>query len=161
MKAHREGKITLRSYKVELTPLPKVDSKLILDTRKKLHYSRAVFARKLRLTKERWRNGSRGGRNRILRQRRSCCWCGGIRTRWRGWMRWRRGKRAFDCGRVISPQLPSSLTLISEAFRVVVVHPYRAQWPVPEEYSMLQSQQFRAQAPRCRLSIPIALACLS
>ena len=60
MKAHREGKITLRSYKVELTPLPKVNSKLIQDTRKKLHYSRAVFERKLRInerTLEKWEQG--------------------------------------------------------------------------------------------------------
>jgi len=35
MKSHRDGKITLRSYKVEVAPLPKVDSKLIRDTRKK------------------------------------------------------------------------------------------------------------------------------
>jgi putative transcriptional regulator len=34
MKSHREGKLTLRSYKVEVAPLPKVDSKLIRDTRK-------------------------------------------------------------------------------------------------------------------------------
>ena len=33
MEAHREGKITLRTYKVESAPLPKVDSKLIRDTR--------------------------------------------------------------------------------------------------------------------------------
>jgi putative transcriptional regulator len=60
MKAHRGGKITLRSYKVETAPLPKVDSKLIRDTRKKLHYSRAVFARKLRInerTLEKWEQG--------------------------------------------------------------------------------------------------------
>ncbi len=36
MKGHREGKITLRTYKVEAAPLPKVDSKLIRDTRKSL-----------------------------------------------------------------------------------------------------------------------------
>ena len=60
MKAHRDGKITLRSYKVEVAPLPKVDSKLIRDTRKKLHCSRAVFARKLRInerTLEKWEQG--------------------------------------------------------------------------------------------------------
>src|SRR5579863_3385465 len=60
MKAHREGKITLRSYKIEAAPLPKVDSKLIRDTRKKLHCSRAVFARKLRInerTLEKWEQG--------------------------------------------------------------------------------------------------------
>ncbi len=33
MKSHREGKLTLRSYKVEPAPLPEVDSKLIRDTR--------------------------------------------------------------------------------------------------------------------------------
>jgi putative transcriptional regulator len=49
MKSHREGKITLRTYNVEAAPLPKVDSKLIRDTRKRLHCSRAVFARKLRI----------------------------------------------------------------------------------------------------------------
>ena len=43
MKGHREGKITLRTYNVEAAPLPKVDSKLIRDTRKRLRCSRAVF----------------------------------------------------------------------------------------------------------------------
>jgi putative transcriptional regulator len=66
MKGHREGKITLRSYKVEPKPLPKVDSKFIRDTREKLHCSRAVFARKLRVnerTLEKWEQG-RGRPNR-------------------------------------------------------------------------------------------------
>jgi putative transcriptional regulator len=60
MKGHREGKLTLRSYKVESTPLPKVDSKLIRDTRNRLHCSRAIFARKLRInerTLEKWEQG--------------------------------------------------------------------------------------------------------
>jgi len=60
MKGHREAKITLRTYKVEASPLPKVDSKLILDTRKKLRCSRAVFARRLRInerTLEKWEQG--------------------------------------------------------------------------------------------------------
>jgi putative transcriptional regulator len=60
MKGHREGKLTLRSYKIDPTPLPKVDSKLIRDTRKKLRCSRAVFARKLRInerTLEKWEQG--------------------------------------------------------------------------------------------------------
>ena len=60
MKGHRERKITLRSYKIEASALPKVDSKLIRDTRKKLHCSRAVFARKLHLnerTLEKWEQG--------------------------------------------------------------------------------------------------------
>lgn len=49
MKSHREGKLTLRSYKVDAAPLPKIDSKLIRDTQKRLRCSRAVFARKLRM----------------------------------------------------------------------------------------------------------------
>jgi putative transcriptional regulator len=60
MKAQRAGKITLRSFKVESTPLPNVDSRLIRDTRKKLHCSRAVFARRLRInerTLEKWEQG--------------------------------------------------------------------------------------------------------
>ena len=60
MKSHREGKLTLRSYKVDAAPLPKVDSKLLRDTRKKLRCSRAVFARKLRInerTLEKWEQG--------------------------------------------------------------------------------------------------------
>ena len=60
MKEHREGKLTLRSYKVELVPLPRVDSKMLRDTRKKLRCSRAVFARKLRInerTLEKWEQG--------------------------------------------------------------------------------------------------------
>jgi putative transcriptional regulator len=60
MKGHREGKLTLRSYKVEPAPLPKVDPKLIRETRKKLRCSRAVFARKLRInerTLEKWEQG--------------------------------------------------------------------------------------------------------
>ena len=60
MKSHREGKLTLRNYKVEPETLPKVDSKLIKDTRKKLNCSRAVFARKLRInerTLEKWEQG--------------------------------------------------------------------------------------------------------
>ena len=60
MKSHREGKLTLHGYKVKPAPLPKVDSKLIRDTRKKLRCSRAVFARKLRInerTLEKWEQG--------------------------------------------------------------------------------------------------------
>src|SRR5215813_293643 len=60
MKSHREGKITLRTYKIESAPLPRVDSKLIRDTRKRLRCSRAVFARELRInerTLEKWEQG--------------------------------------------------------------------------------------------------------
>ena len=60
LKSHREGKLTLRNFKVEAKPLPKVDAKLIRDTRKKLRCSRGVFARKLRVnerTLEKWEQG--------------------------------------------------------------------------------------------------------
>ena len=60
MKSHGKGKITLRTYHIEPAPLPKVDSKVIRDTRKKLRCSRAVFARKLRInerTLEKWEQG--------------------------------------------------------------------------------------------------------
>jgi putative transcriptional regulator len=60
MKAHREGKITLRSHKIDVAPLPRVDSKFIRETRAKLRCSRAVFARKLRInerTLEKWEQG--------------------------------------------------------------------------------------------------------
>ena len=60
MKGHRAGKVTLRTHRVESLPLPKVDWKLILDTRKNLRCSRAVFARRLRInerTLEKWEQG--------------------------------------------------------------------------------------------------------
>lgn len=60
MSAHRQGKLTLRSYKVEARPLSKVDAKLLKQTREKLRCSRAVFARKLHInerTLEKWEQG--------------------------------------------------------------------------------------------------------
>jgi putative transcriptional regulator len=60
MQSHREGKLTLRNYKVESKPLPAVDSKLIKDTRARLRCSRAVFARRLHInerTLEKWEQG--------------------------------------------------------------------------------------------------------
>jgi putative transcriptional regulator len=58
MRRHRQGKLTLRSYKVEPAPLPEVDSSLIRDTRKKLRCSRAVFARDCESTKGLWKSGT-------------------------------------------------------------------------------------------------------
>jgi putative transcriptional regulator len=60
MKSHREGKLTLRTYKAEPTVMPAVDSKFIRETREFLNCSRAVFARKLRTnerTLEKWEQG--------------------------------------------------------------------------------------------------------
>ena len=60
MKSHRQSKLTLRNFKVEPTALPKVDAKLVRDTRRRLRCSRAVFARQLRInvrTLEKWEQG--------------------------------------------------------------------------------------------------------
>lgn len=60
IKDHQAGKITLRTHKIEKKPRPTVSPKLILDTREKLHMSRAVFALKLGVsvrTLEKWEQG--------------------------------------------------------------------------------------------------------
>jgi putative transcriptional regulator len=60
MKAHREGKITLRTWRKTPAPLPQLDSALIRETRERLRCSRAVFARRLRInerTLEKWEQG--------------------------------------------------------------------------------------------------------
>ena len=50
MQQQREGKTTLRSHEVEDLPPLEVDADLIRDTRERLHVSRAVFARRLRIS---------------------------------------------------------------------------------------------------------------
>lgn len=60
MQQQREGKITLRSHEVDDLPPLKIDADLIRDTRERLHVSRAVFARRLRVsprTLENWEQG--------------------------------------------------------------------------------------------------------
>ena len=60
MQKQREGKITLRSHEVEDLPPLEIDADLIRDTRERLHVSRAVFARCLRVslrTLENWEQG--------------------------------------------------------------------------------------------------------
>ncbi|MEQ8515133.1 MAG: helix-turn-helix domain-containing protein [Chromatocurvus sp.] len=60
MRAQREGKVTLRSHDVEELPTLEVDADLIRETRERLHVSRAVFARRLRVsmrTLENWEQG--------------------------------------------------------------------------------------------------------
>jgi putative transcriptional regulator len=60
MKAHREGKITLRTYTHTPAPQPSLNSAFIRETRELLRCSRAVFARKLRInerTLEKWEQG--------------------------------------------------------------------------------------------------------
>lgn len=60
MRREREGKITLRSHVVEDLPPLEVDAELIRETRERLNVSRAVFARRLRVstrTLENWEQG--------------------------------------------------------------------------------------------------------
>jgi putative transcriptional regulator len=60
IKAHKEGKITLRSYLIEKKPKLEVDAKFIRETREQLHMSRNVFALALRIsprTLEKWEQG--------------------------------------------------------------------------------------------------------
>ncbi len=60
LKQWKEGKITLKTYKVERTPKPEVTPQVIRDTREKLNLSRAVFAHELHVsprTLEKWEQG--------------------------------------------------------------------------------------------------------
>ena len=60
IKAHKAGKITLRTHTVKKQPHLKVNPSFIRKTRKELHMSRAVFALKLRVslrTLEKWEQG--------------------------------------------------------------------------------------------------------
>jgi putative transcriptional regulator len=60
VKAYYEGKMTLRTFKVEEPPLPEVDARMIRETRERLNVSRRVFARQLRVnerTLEKWEQG--------------------------------------------------------------------------------------------------------
>ena len=62
MKAHREGKITLRSYKGKRQHPPAVDAGFIRQTRRALRVSAPVLARRLCLsprTLERWEQGQK------------------------------------------------------------------------------------------------------
>ena len=60
MQDEREGKITLRTHEVDDLPPLQVDADLIRETREQLHVSRAVFARRIRVsirTLENWEQG--------------------------------------------------------------------------------------------------------
>ena len=60
MRKQREGKITLRTHEVEDLPPVKINAELIRETREHLRVSRAVFARRLRVstrTLENWEQG--------------------------------------------------------------------------------------------------------
>lgn len=58
--AEREGKITLRRHPVESRPSPALDADELVRLRERLHLSRPVFARLLRInerTLENWEQG--------------------------------------------------------------------------------------------------------
>ena len=59
-KAHKQGKITLRTHKVESKPLPEVTGETVRAVRERFEMSRAVFAHLLRVptrTLEGWEQG--------------------------------------------------------------------------------------------------------
>ncbi len=60
LKQEREGKVTLRTFKVEPKPAPLLSAQDLVNTREKLNMSRPVFARYLRTnprTLENWEQG--------------------------------------------------------------------------------------------------------
>ncbi len=60
MEQQRTGKVTLRTHEIDNLPPLKIDADMIRDIREKLHVSRAVFARRLRVsarTLENWEQG--------------------------------------------------------------------------------------------------------
>lgn len=60
MRDQRDGKITLRTHEVAERPPPTIDARVIRETREQLQVSRAVFARRLRVstrTLENWEQG--------------------------------------------------------------------------------------------------------
>ena len=60
MRAHREGRVTLRTHHVEPIAVPPIDRDFVRETREALHMSRQVFAFKIGVnprTLERWEQG--------------------------------------------------------------------------------------------------------
>jgi putative transcriptional regulator len=60
MREHREGRLTLRTHRVEPIALPPLKPKVVRETREALQMSRQVFAFKLGVnprTLERWEQG--------------------------------------------------------------------------------------------------------
>lgn len=60
MQQQRAGKVTLRSHEIDELPPLEIDAALILETRERMNVSRAVFARRLRVsnrTLENWEQG--------------------------------------------------------------------------------------------------------
>ena len=63
MESEREGKITLRTCSIERTVTPEVTAQKLFDLRERLHVSRAVFARYLRIIRAQWIGSGQGQTN--------------------------------------------------------------------------------------------------
>ena len=50
MEQQRTGKVILRTHEIDDLPTLKIDAELIRDIREKLHVSRVVFTRRLRVS---------------------------------------------------------------------------------------------------------------
>jgi hypothetical protein len=74
MKSHRRGKITLRTYRVEAAPLPKVDSKLIGTRERGCAVHELFLSASFGPTNEPWKNGNRIALSLILKPQRSFFW---------------------------------------------------------------------------------------
>ncbi|MCM2257173.1 MAG: helix-turn-helix domain-containing protein [Vicinamibacteria bacterium] len=60
IRAHREGRVTLRTHQVEPIVVPELEPHILRETREALHMSRQVFAFRLGVnprTLERWEQG--------------------------------------------------------------------------------------------------------
>lgn len=60
MKQHREGKLTLKTYKKNISDLPEIDHKFIRKTREQFRMSQGLFARLLHVnprTLSNWEQG--------------------------------------------------------------------------------------------------------
>ena len=68
MQHEREGKITLRTHEVDELPPLNIDADLIRETREQLHVSRAVFARRIRVSVVHLKIGSREEQNLMRKQ---------------------------------------------------------------------------------------------
>ena len=102
MRAHGEGRITLRTHHVPALSLPTVDERLIRTTRERLRVSRTAFARRLGVTPrtlERWEEGRSTPNDQAAAL---TCWSGSILTRCRAWGRSRQPGRSE--GRLASPK---------------------------------------------------------
>jgi putative transcriptional regulator len=60
MKEHREGEITLKTFKPETKDLPNIDAKFIRKTREELHTSQGLFARLLHVNPRTLANWEQG-----------------------------------------------------------------------------------------------------